>query len=147
MNVKHEDVVCRIFPYTFKNSTLTWYFNLPFGSIISWTKFQKDFLDKFFEETTTRTLMVEMFSTTMSPKEKVKYFNQRFTTILKKIQIEVEPTHELQIEVYANALPASISMFVKRVAKHTLAENFEEAKMIEFQMKGCKEGQISLTKK
>jgi hypothetical protein len=53
----------------------------------------------------------------------------------------------LQIEVYANALPASISMFVKRATKTTLAENFEEAKTIEFQMKGCKEGQDSLVKK
>lgn len=38
-------------------------------------------------------------------------------------------------------------MFVKRAAKHTLNENFEEAKMIEFQMKGYKEGHISLLKK
>ena len=38
-------------------------------------------------------------------------------------------------------------MFVKRAAKTTLAENFEEAKTIEFQMKGCKEGQVSLVKK
>jgi hypothetical protein len=58
-----------------------------------------------------------------------------------------KPAQELQIEVYANALPASISMFVKRAAKKTLAENFEEAKMIEFQMKGCKEGQASLARK
>jgi hypothetical protein len=53
MNVQHEDVVCRLFPYTFENSASTWYFNLPVGSITSWTKFQKDFLDKFAEETTT----------------------------------------------------------------------------------------------
>jgi hypothetical protein len=53
----------------------------------------------------------------------------------------------LQIEVYVNALPTSISMFVKRAAKTTLDENFEEAKKIEFQMKGCKEGQVSLVKK
>jgi hypothetical protein len=38
-------------------------------------------------------------------------------------------------------------MFIKRVAKPTLAENFEEAKIIEFQMKGCKEIQVSLAKK
>jgi hypothetical protein len=38
-------------------------------------------------------------------------------------------------------------MFVKRAAKTTLAENFEESKTIEFQMKGCKEGQVSLIKK
>jgi hypothetical protein len=53
MNIQHEDVVCRLFPYMFENSTSTWYFNLLVGSITSWTKFQKDFLDKFAEETTT----------------------------------------------------------------------------------------------
>ena len=91
--------------------------------------------------------MVELFVATMSLKEKVKYFNKKFTTILNNFQPEAKPTQEFQIEVYANALPASISMFVKRVAKLTLAENFEEAKMIEFQMKGCKESQDSLVKK
>jgi hypothetical protein len=66
---------------------------------------------------------------------------------LNKFQHEAKPTQELQIDVYANALLASISMFVKRAAKLTLVENFEEAKIIEFQMKGCKEGQVSLVKK
>jgi hypothetical protein len=83
--------------------------------------------------------MAQLFSATMGPKEKVKDFNQRFTTILKKFQLDAKPTQELQIEVYANALPTSISMFIKRVAKLTLDENFEEAKIIEFQMKGCKD--------
>jgi hypothetical protein len=53
----------------------------------------------------------------------------------------------LQIEVYANALPTSISMFVKGATKQTLMENFEEDKTIEFHMKGCKEGQASLVRK
>jgi len=139
MNVHHEDVVCRLFIYTFENSSSNWYFNLQVGSITSWTKFQKDFLDKFAEEIATGALMVELFSTTMCPKEKVKYFNQIFTMVLNKFQLEAKPSQELQIEVYANALPTSISMFVKRIAKLTLAENFEEAKTIAFQMKGCKE--------
>jgi hypothetical protein len=147
MNIQHADVVCRIFPYTFDTSASTWYFNFPIGSITSWTKFQKDFLDKFAEETTTGASMAELFVATMSSKEKVKEFNQWFTTILNKFQPEAKPTQEFQIEVYANALPASISMFVKRTTKHTLTENFEEAKMIEFQMKGCKEGQVSLVNK
>jgi hypothetical protein len=103
-------------------------------------------LEKFTEETTVGALMVELFSATMNRKEKVKDFNQSFTTILNKFQPKARPTLELQIEVYANALPISISMFIKRVA-NTLAQNFEEDKMIEFQIKGCKEGQISLIKK
>jgi hypothetical protein len=92
MNVQHEDLVCRRFPYTFENSTSTWYFNLLVGSITSWTKFQNDFLEKFAEETTTGALMVELFATTMSSKEKVKDFNQRFTTILNKFQPKSKPT-------------------------------------------------------
>jgi hypothetical protein len=39
MNVQHKDVVCILFPYTSENSSSTWYFNLPVGSITSWTKF------------------------------------------------------------------------------------------------------------
>jgi hypothetical protein len=83
-------------------------------------KFQKDFLDKFVEETTTGALMAELFAT---------------TTIFKKFHPEAKTTQELQIEVYANALLYFISMFVKRDSKATLAENFEEAKMMEFKMK------------
>jgi hypothetical protein len=92
MNVQHEDIVCRIFPYTFDNSASTWYFNLPRGPITSWMKFQKDFLDKFAEETTTGALMAELFAATMSSKEKVKYFNLIFSTILKKFQPKAKPT-------------------------------------------------------
>jgi len=38
-------------------------------------------------------------------------------------------------------------MFVKRATKIILAKKFKEDKTIEFQMKGCKESEISLTKK
>ncbi|MCY6488119.1 hypothetical protein, partial [Actinobacillus pleuropneumoniae] len=31
--VAHEDVVIRLFPYTFQGSTGSWYFSLPAGSI------------------------------------------------------------------------------------------------------------------
>ena len=75
--------------------------------------------------------MVELFTATVTPKERVKDFNQIFTTILNKFHPTVKPTQELQIEVYANALLASISMFVKRATKKTLAENFVDAMMIE----------------
>jgi hypothetical protein len=73
MNVQHEYVLCILFPYKFENSSSTWYFNFPIGSITSWNKFQKDFLDKFIEETITGSLMAELFVATMTPKERVKY--------------------------------------------------------------------------
>jgi hypothetical protein len=146
MNVQHEDMFL-FFPYTFEKLASTWYFNLPFGSISSWEKFQKYFLDKFTEEMTIRALMAQCFTVVVVPNEKFKEFNQRFITILKKFQTYVNISQEIQIEVYDNALLASISMFVKRVTKPTLAKKFEEEKIIEFQMKCCKDNQISLSKK
>jgi len=38
-------------------------------------------------------------------------------------------------------------MFIKKANKTTLAENFEEEKNIEFQMKECKDNHISLENK
>lgn len=29
LNVRHEDVVCKLFPYTFPSKASTWYFSLP----------------------------------------------------------------------------------------------------------------------
>jgi hypothetical protein len=113
MNVQHEYVVCRIFSYTFEKTTSTWYFDFPVGSITNWGDFQKSFIDKFREETTTGALMTELFSLFMVPKEKVKDFNQIFTIVLNKFKDCTALAPELQMNVYANALPIAISMFVK----------------------------------
>lgn len=39
MNVRHEYVVYRLFPYTFENKASTWYFNLPIGFVDNWNEF------------------------------------------------------------------------------------------------------------
>jgi hypothetical protein len=57
MNVENEDVLCRLFPYTFKNKASTWYYSLPMGSITNWNDFEKEFVNKFGEEKNPTTLM------------------------------------------------------------------------------------------
>jgi hypothetical protein len=44
MDVQHEDVLCRLFPYTFANKSSTWFFSLTTGSISSWQQFEIAFL-------------------------------------------------------------------------------------------------------
>ena len=39
-NVIHEDVVCRLFPYSFEGQASTWYFYLEVASINSWKQFE-----------------------------------------------------------------------------------------------------------
>jgi hypothetical protein len=74
----------------------------------------------------------------LNPKKTGQRFQPKFHHHFEQIPTQTKPTQELQIEVYSNALPTSISMFIKRATKHTLAKNFKEYKTIEFQMKGFK---------
>jgi hypothetical protein len=82
-NVKHEDVVCRLFPYTFKGNASTWYFSQQPHTIVSWEKFESFFLEKFRDDKPLEVLVMDLSSLRMNPKEKVKDFNQRFLTLKK----------------------------------------------------------------
>jgi hypothetical protein len=51
-SVEHEDVVCRIFPYTFEGNASTWYFAQQPHTIVSWDRFETCFLEKFRDDKT-----------------------------------------------------------------------------------------------
>ena len=61
-NVIHEDVVCRLFPYTFEGKDSTWYFPLEAGSIPLWEVFSKLFTQKFGDDKTPEYLVIEISS-------------------------------------------------------------------------------------
>jgi len=68
----------------------------------------------------------ELRNLKMGDKEKVKGFNQIFTHLLNKFPIDVQPHDSIKKYYYIVALPTKIFVFVKRVAKDTLALNFVE---------------------
>ena len=106
-----------------------WFFNLTPGSITSWDKFEEAFMAEFSEEETPRMLSSELLGIRMNENEKVKYFNERFMSLLNGIPIK--PTETVQIEHYVSALPPNIAMFVKTQRKLTLVDNFAEAIQVE----------------
>jgi hypothetical protein len=44
LDVQHEDVVYRLFPYIFVCQASTWFFSLAPGSIASWQQFETTFI-------------------------------------------------------------------------------------------------------
>ena len=80
-NVEHEDVVYRLFPYTFEGNASTWYFPLQPHTIVSWEKFESCFLEKFGDGKPLEVLVMDLSSLKMNPKEKVKDFNQIFVML------------------------------------------------------------------
>jgi hypothetical protein len=121
-SVEHEDVVCRLFPYTFEGEASTWYFSLQANSITNWDTFEDLFIKKFGDDKSSSILLVELSKIRMGPKEKIKYFNQRFLKLLNKMPETSKLGLDIQIDFYSSTLPISISMFVKRARKNTLTE-------------------------
>jgi ribonuclease HI len=130
-NVEHEDVVCRLFPYTFEGSASTWYFSQQPRTIASWEKFESIFLEKFRDGKPLEVLVMDLSNLKMNAKEKVKDFNQRFLTLKNRIPADSMPAESLVIAYYTKALHQSIAIWVKRSKKETLLEAFEEAAQIE----------------
>jgi len=104
LGVQHDDVVCRLFPYTFSGNASTWYFILPTRSIIDFDSFERFFMRKFGEKKTTASLHNELGSIRMEKRERVKYFNQIFINVLINFPHEVFPAQSLAIEYYTVSL-------------------------------------------
>jgi hypothetical protein len=130
-NVEHEDVVCRLFPYTSEGNASTWHFAQQPHTIMSWEKFESCFLEKFGDGKPPEVLVMDLSSLKMNPKEKVKYFNQRFLTLKNRIPADFMPAESLIIAYYTKSLHQSIAIWVKQSKKAMLLEAFEEAIQIE----------------
>jgi hypothetical protein len=144
-NVEHEDVVCRLFPYTFEGNASTWYFTQQPRTITSWEKFESIFLEKFGDGKPPEVLVMDLSNLKMNAKEKVKDFNQRFLTLKNRIPIDSMPAESLVIAYYTKALHQSIAIWVKRSKKATLVEAFEEATQIEKDILGLKDSSSNET--
>ena len=111
LDVQHEDVICRLFPYTFVGHASTWFFSLAPGSIASWQQFQTSFLNQFGDDRTSRMFVLEISRMICDKKYKINDFNQRFINLLNRIP--EKPTESIQVQFYIASLPPSIAMFVK----------------------------------
>ena len=110
MDVQHEDVVFRLFPYTFLGQASTWFFSLAAGSIASWQQFETSFLSQFGDDITSRVLFLELSRLAFDKSDKVKDFNQRFINLLNHIPEKL--AESIQVEFYIASLPLPVAMFV-----------------------------------
>jgi hypothetical protein len=82
-NIWHEYVIFWLFPITFENKYLTWFFSLEESSITNWRTFETIFFRKFGENKTPTTLFLELSRVKMDSKELVNDYNQCFVSLLK----------------------------------------------------------------
>ena len=75
LDVQHEDVVYRLFPYTFVGQAPTWFISLAPGSIASWQQFETAFISQFGDDKTSRMMVLELSRMRCDKKDRIKDFN------------------------------------------------------------------------
>lgn len=113
------------FHVTLDGRVVASYHNLLVNSIQNWAVFKRIFHEKFVEDKTPAMLLKELGSFKMEQKEKVKYFNQRFNSILNKYTKKTNPHNSIIVNYYMSTLSTSIAQFFKRDVKPILLENFQ----------------------
>ena len=78
LEVRYDDVTCRIFPFTLEGIATRWHHSLLINLIHGWREFKKLFLEKFVNDKTLVVLLKELQNIKMGEKERFNDFNQRF---------------------------------------------------------------------
>lgn len=84
-NIEHQDVVCRIFPYSLGKNEYNWYLTLPTNSITSLDVLEKAFIDQFQVYVDPGTLYHQFASLKKSPNEPLTTFNTSFQRAYKRL--------------------------------------------------------------
>ncbi|XP_057434232.1 uncharacterized protein LOC130726894 [Lotus japonicus] len=90
INAAFDAVKCRIFPSTFKGTTMAWFTTLPRGSITNFHDFSSKFLVQFSASKTKQVTIEDLYNVRQSEGETLKQYVKRFSAASVKIE-ESEP--------------------------------------------------------
>ncbi|XP_057444434.1 uncharacterized protein LOC130736647 [Lotus japonicus] len=85
-----DAVKCKMFPATFKGTTMAWFTTLPRGSITNFRDFSSKFLVQFSASKTKQVTIEDLYNVRQSEGETLKQYVKRFSAALVKIE-ESEP--------------------------------------------------------
>ncbi|XP_059073818.1 uncharacterized protein LOC131874453 [Cryptomeria japonica] len=124
-DIQHEDVACRLFPYTFDEEASHWYIHLPVDSIHNWQEMKDTFLEKFKSPISPSELYRQFMEIRRQEHEPISTFNNRFHKTYTRLRDPYNLNNAATLPVYYVALDCLTSMFVK--SKGTPPTNLKEA--------------------
>jgi hypothetical protein len=80
---QHEDILMKIFTYTFVGRAKDWFDNISPGTITNWNLFQELFTKIFGKKRDYQSLYNQLHSCKRKSGENIKDFNDRFNTLVR----------------------------------------------------------------
>ncbi|XP_057425615.1 uncharacterized protein LOC130718979 [Lotus japonicus] len=115
-----DAVKCRMFPATFKGTSMAWFTTLPRGSITNFRDFSSKFLVQFSASKTKQVTIEDLYNICQSEGETLKQYVKRFSAASVKIE-ESEP-HACE-HAFKNGLqPGKLNSKLSRKPARSMAE-------------------------
>lgn len=111
--IVHEDVACRLFPYSLGEEAFYWYNHLPASSILNWNDLEKAFLQKFRIPISANELYLQFIKVKREVNEPIASFNNRFHRAFTRLQDPYVLDDGTALGVYYEALDSLTATFLK----------------------------------
>ncbi|XP_057437999.1 uncharacterized protein LOC130730105 [Lotus japonicus] len=115
-----DAVKCRMFPATFKGTTMAWFTTLPRGSITNFRDFSSKFLVQFSTSKTKQVTIEDLYNVRQSEGETLKQYVKRFSATSVKIE---ESEQHACARAFKNGLqPGKLNSKLSRKPARYMAE-------------------------
>lgn len=128
--VQHEDVVVRLFPYTFGKMSFQWYLNMPPACITDWASFESRFLDQFKAFIDLAVAYNQFVAIKRGPQKIISRYNHRFHMAYQKMESPYTLLLPTTIQIYFNSMDQLMAILLRRLPPmdiDTLEKVFQEA--------------------
>lgn len=134
-NITHEDVVCRLFPFTFEGNVANLYNIFPIGKIHSQLQFKRTFMGAFEEDYNVVEIYLKLVDMQVVANKYIRDFTTCFWYVYHHLHENYRPLVELIYHWYVHSLPETMTMFILQKGIIDLGEACEEDKSLEKELK------------
>jgi hypothetical protein len=101
---QHEDILMKLFSYTFVGKAKEWFDNIPPRTITNWDFFQETFTKRFKKKRDYQSLCNQLHNCKRRTGEDIRDFNDRFNTLIRCFPQDLKPPPAAIVKLYISTM-------------------------------------------
>jgi hypothetical protein len=111
---QHEDILMKLFAYTSVGRAKDWLDNIFLGTITNWNFFQELFTKRFGKKRDYQSLYNQLHKCKRKLGEDIRYFNERFNTLIRCFPHELKPPKVAILKLYISTMKDLYGNLIRR---------------------------------
>jgi hypothetical protein len=111
---QHEDVLMRIFSYTFIGKAKEWYDSILPLTIMNWDLFREPFTKIFGKNKYYQSIYDQLYNYKINLGESIRDFNDRFNTLIRSFPQDLKPSQGTILNSYISTMKDPYVVLIRR---------------------------------